>query len=150
MNVNDQVKYLLSEDNLNEYSNENDNPYFRKVKNGNGDDLIRRFALRLNSAKKRVDIEIVTQDIEDALEDCGYTENTRQVNRDSAYMNTGMAVGVLSSDRNNVVSSAIIGAGIGYLASKFIKDDGKDIISDHIAKLRDLRTQAKDKMLKAK
>ena len=153
--VQDLVGFFLSEEvtegeTLNEYSHSQDNPYFRKVMNGQGDDLARRFELRLGTAKNRTEVEILIQDIEDALEDCGYTENKRSGERAGAYMQGGALVGALAADRGHEGTGALIGMGAGLLAAHFIKDDQKSIVDHHITKLKHLRMEAKDKMLKVK
>ena len=139
------VEYLLSEG-----SSSHDNAYFRKVINGGGSDAIRRFELRIKTAKNGDEVEIVLHDIEDAMEDCGYTEDKRHGERMGNYAYGGALAGGLLSNSNDVGTGMLVGAGIGMLASAFISDDQKPIIEKHVNELRRVKILALDKMKKVR
>ena len=154
ININEAVEELLSE-----VSHSSDNAYFRKVSNGNGDSLIRRFSLRLDHSKNRVELDLLISDIEDALEDCGYTEGKRKDERLGNYMAAGAVGGALTGAMgskhhrhvdSNVALGSLIGMGVGALAAHMIEDDNKKIIVDHVRKLQSLHEKAKNKMLRMK
>ena len=149
--MNDFVKILLQspeeEKVLLEYSS-SDNAYFRKVKAGRGDELIQRFEVRLKAAKTRAEIFVVLGDIDDALEDCGYTEEHRKGERAGNYAAAGALGGALIADRRDAAGGALLGAGIGLIAAHLIKDDGEDVIKEHVRELKRLKAKANDRLVK--
>ena len=137
------TEYFLSE-------NHQDNPYFRRVTNGDGDRIIRKFTLRINSARSMDELEVIQDDIHEALEDCGYTNSQRKANRATNYAAIGALGGGLASDSHNAASGALIGAGLGLALSHFVKDDGEDVIAEHVRELKKLLDLASEKMRKVR
>lgn len=133
-----------------------DNAYFRRVKNGNGDDMLRRFQLRLKAAKTREEVEILIGDLDDAIEDCGYTTDKHRGERYSDAMHAGAGVGYLAGhlatddERNrsgNAATGALVGMGVGLALAHFTTDSTKNTVERHVAGLRQVRNEAKDKLL---
>ena len=133
-----------------------DNAYFRRVKNGNGDDMLRRFQLRLKAAKTREEVEILIGDLDDAIEDCGYTTDKHRGERYSDAMHAGVGVGYLAGhlatddERNrsgNAATGALVGMGVGLALAHFATDSTKNTVERHVAGLRQVRNEAKDKLL---